>query len=82
MYPLCQLQLQPWRRLPPALESTGTPLGALEVLIVSGSGAMERHSVPGLPVFLDQQRLFSGVGPPNSSIDTVSRKIKSPSPFP
>lgn len=75
--PSCQLQLQPCRRLPPALESTGTPLGALELLIVSGSGAMETRSVPGLPAFLAQQRLLAEAGPLNSSIDTVSRKVKS-----
>lgn len=55
------------RRLPPALESTGGSLGALELLIVSGSGAMETHSVPALPAFLAQQRLLAEAGPPKSS---------------
>lgn len=37
------------------LGSTGTPLGALEVLVVLGSGAMETRSVPSLPAFRAQQ---------------------------
>lgn len=40
------------RRLPPAPESTGGSLGALELLIVLGSGAMETRSAPTLPAFL------------------------------
>lgn len=60
---------------PSCLESAGTPLGALEVLIALGSAAMETHSVPGLPAFLAQQRLLAEAGPLNSSIDTVSRKV-------
>ena len=68
------------RRYLPAPESTGGSLGALEVFIVSGSGAMETRSAPALPAFLAQQRLLSEAGPQHRQ--SVSRKVKPPSASP
>lgn len=38
-------------------ESTGGSLGALELLIISGSGAVETHSAAAFVAFVAQQRV-------------------------